>query len=241
LYCTSNENEGRVILFSEADYRGVFSSFRVRPASGSSGNTSTEIRSIRTAQNDNVSSLIIIRVGRSHLAPIPISRLLAPATINRLVSDLLGGGVKLRGAVIVTWDLYPHGQPFHINAPEQRFIMVEVPLKMESPGPLNRTWYIWVRFWIYLWVEGGRLRGHVHSHRVRTDNIRLRRRRREVERQANQRAAAAYARINDELRPALNLVNATGTFSNVYYLPGNGSATAQGHTDNGISIVLVRA
>jgi hypothetical protein len=221
------EIQGDLILFEHDRYNGRYARF----SAGTS--TDQEVAYIGNYMNDKTSSALIVRHWENELAPTPLGTVFDRATIGDLV--LQQPRVRnLRGEPIFTWDMFPDGEDGHPNEPTSTFVYLRIPIRIDVPN-----WFDYdaeVRYWIRLfvdsagrlqaqlayygcWVEGGVISGRVASELMA-------------------RLPATIALVNGRLAGALPTINLFGPYTMAYLLPGRNDAA--GHTDDDVTVVLVR-
>jgi hypothetical protein len=126
------------------------------------------------------------------------------------------------------------GADAHPNAPDKAFLYIRIPISVDVPN-----WFDYdaeVRYWVYLYVDGtGILRAHLEGYGAWVEGGII--------------TGTVLARLMERIDPtrdtvrafvdgAMNTANLLGPFESVYFLPGRHDAI--GHTDDDVSIVLVR-
>lgn len=231
LYVDASPGEvgGEVILFEHDRFFGRYARFTTTPGDPTVRNY---INYVGDFINDRTSSILLVRRFNNELPPISLSSLISRDEVEDFVNSI--SRISMRGDPIFTWDMWPEGGDDHPNDPSRIFIEIKIPIRVDVPHWFDYDAEIW--YWIYLyvdssgilrgyvayygaWVEGGILTGSI------LDRIR-------------DALPSTIGTVESFLNDALTMANAFGPFERRYFLPGTASST--GHTEDDVTIVLVR-
>lgn len=229
---SASETGGYTLLFEHDRYNGRYAKFNTTPGNPSARNYYPYVGNF---MNDRTSSMLIVRRYPNELAPVALSSYGIRDEITELVNGI--SRLSMRGNPIITWDMWPEGPTSgsdpHPNDPSRRFIYLKIPIRVDVP-----SWFDYdaeLRFWVYLYISGGRLNAYVAyygawveggvKHNSILDRIMA-------------ELPGSTGMINERLSGLLELLNLFGPFTRQYFLPGN--AAGSGYTTDDISIVVVR-
>lgn len=220
---SATEVRGEVVLFEHDRFLGRYARFTTTPGAPTVRNY---ISYVGNFINDRTSSILVVRRFNNELTPIALGDLGLRDEIATFASSV--PRISLRGDPIVTWDMWP-------SFDSRRFVYIRIPVRVDVPH-----WFDYdaeIRYWIYLYVSStGTLRGYVAWYGawveggVKTGSILDR---------IMDALPDTLGDINSRLRDALEMASAFGPFERQYFLPG--TAISTGHTNDDVSLVLVRA
>lgn len=223
LYTAASAHEagGEVILFQHDRYVGRYARF------GGTPGTTVWTSYVGGFINDRTSSIL---VARRFNPEKEVSIALGSLGLRDEIAGFAGAvaRVSLRGDPIITWDMWP---PF---SPSRRFIYVRVPVRVDVPN-----WFDYdaeIRYWIYLYVDGaGALHGYVNWYGAWVEGGILTGK---ILDRIMDALPGTLGEINTRLSDALSLATLLGPLERQYFLPGTAGST--GHTEDDVTIVLVR-
>lgn len=240
---TAGEVAGEVILFQDARFEGRYARFTTTPGAPTVRN---EVNYVGGHIDNKTSSVLVVRRYDNEEDPIPVGATLEALGGLRAIEDRVNTidtrRLRMRGDVIVTWDMWPDGSLSDRDPrpnDNRRFIWVRIPIHVNASKRPDRRWinyYAEIRYWIYLWVDsGGDLQGHVAYSGVWVENGG---RRKKVRKVIEDFLPDTEVEINNLLDSVLPYLNRSGPFRRQYFLPGTAAAT--GHTNHDVTLVLVR-
>lgn len=218
------EQGGWLYLFQHDHYRGRFARFWCSPGA------THETHSLGSQNmNDRATTGLLIRQFSSQLPPIALGNFGTPSLRDQ-IETFVGAipRIRMRGDVVVTWDMWPS------FSASRKYVYIRVPVRVDVPN-----WFDYdaeIRLWVYLyldqngkvrgflnwygaWVEGGILTGKILDRIMGA-------------------LPGQVGTINNLIASSLSGLDAL-SFVRLYYLPGTGNG-ATGHTDDDVSIVLVK-
>ena len=223
LYVTvSAGDRGEAILFEHGRFVGRYARFPGTPG------TTAWTGYVGGFINDRTSSILAVR-RFSPEREVPIA--LGSLGLRGQVEEYMAGidRISLRGAPVITWDMWPE------FSPSRRYIYLRIPVRVDVP-----YWFDYdaeIRYWIYLYVDGaGGLHGYTDWYGcwveggVKSGSI--------ADRIMSELPSTLGA-IDTRLAGAFSLVTPlVGPLERQYFLPGKVGAT--GHTDDDVTVVLVK-
>lgn len=235
LYVDASATEvgGQVLLFEHDRFIGRYATFPTTPGAPS---TAAYTPYVGDFINDRASSLLIVRRFRNELRPITLSSLDLKDEIAAFVAS--APRISLRGDPIITWDMWPEGPTSgsdpRPNAPHRKYIYIRVPVTVDVPN-----WFDYdadIRYWIYLYVDSaGTLRAYVDYYGAWVEGGM---KRDSILAQIMNALPDTVGNINALLTDELSIAAAFGPYERLYFLPG--TAATRGHTNDGVTLVLVR-
>ena len=219
---SSTEVGGKVIAFQHDRFIGRYAIFPTTPGDPDERAWTPYVGDYI---NDRTSSILVVRQYDNEFA-FSLGSFGLRDDIEELVSDV--PNISLRGDPIITWDMWPS------FSPERRYIYLRIPVEVEIDWWPNYDAEI--RFWIYLYVDsGGSLRGYVDWYGawveggVKSDSV--------LE-GIMDALPDRLPDIQERLDDALSAAALFEPFQRQYFLPGTAGST--GHTDDDVTLVLVR-
>jgi hypothetical protein len=219
---SSAEVGGRVILFQKDRFNGRYAIFPTTPGAPDERAYTPYVGDYI---NDRTSSILVVREYENELA-FSLGMLGLRDTIEDMVSDV--SDVSPRGDPIITWDMWPS------FAPDRRYVYLRIPIEVEI------DWWpdydAEIRLWLYFYVTaGGSLRGYVDWYGswaesgMKSEDV------------ADGVADAVEERLPDieaEIDETLEAAELFEPYARQYFLPGTAGST--GHTEDDVTLVLVR-
>ncbi len=218
------ETAGLAVLFQHNRFRGRYAMF---PTTAGDPTQRNRISYVGSFINDRTSSILIVRRFNNELTIPFVSSY--PGDLRHEIRDFVNSVPRIspRGTPVITWDVWP-------DFDRRRFIYIRIPIRVDVPH-----WFDYdaeVRYWIYpyvnsadtlrayiawygAWVEGGVKTGSIMDQLM--DNI-----------------PSSFSSVNSMLNQGLDMINMFRPFRRQYFLPG--AASSQGHTNDDITLVLVR-
>ncbi len=233
---SASEVAGWVIIFQHDRYHGRYARYTTTAGDPTVRNW---VSYVGNYMNDRTSSILVVRRFNNEVGPIPLDQF---GGIGDEIEDLVDSmsGISLRGGgPVVTWDMWPEG-PTSGSDPHpndhRRFIYIRVPVRIDVPN-----WFDYdaeVRYWIYPYVDGGgTLRAYVAYYGAWVEGGV---KHSQILNGVMSAIPGTLGTINARLNTVLGTVNSFfGPFVRQYFLPGTANAT--GHTNDDVSIVLVRS
>lgn len=219
---SSTEIGGKVILFQHDRFVGRYAIFPTTPGAPDERAFTPYIGDYI---NDRTSSILVVRQYDNELA-FSLGSFGLRDDIEELVSNV--PDISLRDDPIITWDMWPS------FSPDRRYIYLRIPIEVEIDWWPNYDAEI--RFWIYLYVDNrGSLRGYVDWYGawveggIKSDSV--------LE-GIMDALPDRLPDIQDRLDDALNAAALFEPFDRQYFLPGTAGST--GHTNDDVTLVLVR-
>ena len=224
LYVDASNAEvgGKVIIFQNDRFGGRYAIFPTTP-----GNPDQRVWTsyVGDYMNDKASSILVVRQYENELS-FSLGSFGLRDDIEELVGDV--PDISSRGNPVITWDMWPG------FSPERRYIYLKIPVEVEINNWPNYDAEI--RLWIYLYVnDGGSLRGYVDWYGAWVEGGVKRDR---VLDGIMDALPDRLPDIQDRLDDALNLAALFEPYERQYFLPGTAGST--GHTEDDVTLVLVR-
>jgi hypothetical protein len=211
-----------MIIFADKNFKGRYSRF-----TGTPGHT-IYTNYIGGFMNDRTSSVLAVRrFNPEKEFVISLGSLGLRSQIAEYASAV--PRISLRGNPVITWDMWPS------FSPSRRYVYLKIPVTVDVPN-----WWDYdaeIRYWIYLYVSSsGQLHAYVAYYGcwvesgIKSGSI--------ADRIMDELPSTVGA-VNSELSSALALVAPLlGPLERQYFLPGTAATT--GHTDDDVTLVLVR-
>lgn len=219
---TSATDRGEMIIFEHKNMVGRFARFQGTPGS------TVWTNYVGGYMNDRTSSILAVRRFNPEKEFV-IS--LGSLGLRSQIAEYAGSvpNISLRGNPVITWDMWPS------FSPSRRYVYLKIPVRVDVPN-----WWDYdaeIRYWIYLYVNGaGALGAYVDYYGcwvesgVKSGSIADR---------IMEALPATIGRVNSELGSAISLVSPLlGPLERQYFLPGTAGST--GHTEDDVTLVLVR-
>lgn len=220
---SSTEVGGKVILFQNDRFGGRYAIFPTTP-----GNPDERVWThyVGDFMNNKTSSILVVRQYENELA-FSLGSLGLRDDIEELVGDV--PDISPRGNPIITWDMWPS------FSSGRRYVYLRIPVEVEIDNWPDYDAEI--RLWIYLYVnDGGSLRGFVDWYGAWVEaGIKSGRVADGIMDALPERLPDIQVRLDD----ALNLAALFEPFERQYFLPGTAGST--GHTEDDVTLVLVRS
>lgn len=217
---SSANDKGEVILFEHDRFVGRYARFVGKPGS------TVPINYVGGFMNDRTSSVLIVRRADKEVS-IPLGSLGFREKIAEYADSV--PKISLRGKPILTWDMWPS---FDSN---KELIYLRIPVEVDVPN-----WWDYdaeIRYWLYSYVDtAGSLRAYVASYGCWVESgVKSGK----IADAIMEQLPSTVNKINTELSNALGKITPLlGPLASRYLLPGTAAAT--GHTEDDVTIVLVR-
>jgi hypothetical protein len=181
--------------------------------------------------NDETTSILIVRRFADELGPIALATPGLVQTVDSVIRR--SSQISKRGDAFFTWDLWPDGGDDHPDDRRRKLVELRIPIRVDVPH-----WFDYdgeLRYWIYLYLDDGRVDGYVAHYGAWCETGLVGNK---VLDGLMERAPRYIGQVESELQDQLKQLDALAPFRRLFYLPGDGGA--RGHTDDNVSLVLVR-
>ncbi len=225
----AEERGGEIILFEHDRFFGRFARFATNPGKPSER---VNVPFVSGFINDRTSSILMVRHFKNEIGPFLIGDFFLRDEIKKSIESQKQ--IRLRGNPIVTWDMWPDGTNNHPNAPNQKFIYIRIPIRVDVPIFPDKDAEI--RLWLYLYIDkNGRVQGYLAAYGAWVEAGWKSRR---VLDELMKRLREAAPEINVKITAFITIFRLLEPYARLYYLPGKNSKF--GHTDDDVILYLVR-
>ena len=230
LWIDASEREvaGHAYLFEDDRFFGRYQRF-----STNQGDPTERVRRpyVGDRINDRTTSMLLVRRFADELGPIPLTTPGLVQTVDDAIKR--SSQISKRGDAFFTWDLWPDGGDDHPDDRRRKLVELRIPIRVDVPN-----WFDYdgeLRYWIYLYVDDGRVDGYVAHYGAWCETGLVGNK---VLDGLMERAPSYVGRVESGVREQLKQLDALGPYRRLFYLPGDGGP--RGHTDDNVSLVLVR-